>query len=156
MPVAIVVRDDGHWPADVERILAQLPEWFGLEESNANYVAEAAHLPSWAALDERDEVVGVCLVRRHNDVAAEIDLLAVPPARHRQGIGRQLVEAVVDELEHEGVRLLQVKTFGPSGDSAEYERTRAFYRALGFLPLEERTDIWDADNPCLISVRPLG
>ena len=49
-----------------------------------------------------------------------------------------------------------MKTFGPSGDSEEYERTRAFYAALGFLPLEERTDIWDEDNPCLISVKPLG
>jgi len=54
------------------------------------------------------------------------------------------------------VRLLQVKTFGPSGESQEYERTRAFYERMGFLALEERTDIWDADNPCLISVKPLG
>jgi ribosomal protein S18 acetylase RimI-like enzyme len=151
----IVVRDDGHWPADVERILEQLPDWFGLEESNQNYVAEAAHLPSWAAFDEHGDVVGVCLVRRHNPVAAEIDLLAVPPELHRQGIGQLLVDAVVERLQQDGVRLLQVKTFGPSGDSPEYERTRAFYLALGFLPLEERTDIWDEDNPCLISVLPL-
>lgn len=152
----IVVRDDGHWPADVERILAALPEWFGMEDSNRNYVAEAAHVPSWAAFDEHDEVVGICLVRRHNDVAAEIDLLAVPPELHRHGIGRRLVDAVADQLQAEGVRLLQVKTFGPSGDSEEYERTRAFYLVLGFLPLEERTDIWEEDNPCLISVKPLG
>ena len=151
----IVVRDDGHWPADVERILAELPDWFGLEESNANYVAEAAHLPSWAAIDEDGDVVGICLVRRHTDVAAEIDLLAVPPELHRQGVGRQLVDAVVARMRADGVRLLQVKTFGPSGDSEEYERTRAFYAALGFLPLEERTDIRDEDNPCLISVLPL-
>jgi N-acetylglutamate synthase-like GNAT family acetyltransferase len=151
----IVVRDDGHWPADVERILARLPEWFGLEESNRNYVAEAAHLPSWAAFDEQEQVVGVCLVRRHTDVAAEIDLLAVLPELHRHGVGQQLVDAVVEKMRQDGVRLLQVKTFGPSGDSEEYERTRAFYAALGFLPLEERTDIWDEDNPCLISVLPL-
>jgi hypothetical protein len=53
------------------------------------------------------------------------------------------------------VKLLQVKTFGPSGASIEYERTRAFYDAVGFLPLEERTDIWGPGNPCLILVRPL-
>ncbi len=127
-----------------------------MEDSNRNYVAEAAQLPSWAAFDEHDEVVGVCLVRRHNEVAAEIDLLAVPPELHRQGIGRLLVDAVATKLQHDGVRLLQVKTFGPSGDSEEYGRTRAFYAALGFLPLEERADIWDEDNPCLISVKPLG
>ena len=66
----------------------------------------------------------------------------MPPELHRQGIGRQLVERAVADLRADGVRLLQVKTFGPSGESAEYERTRAFYAALGFLPLEERTDIW--------------
>jgi ribosomal protein S18 acetylase RimI-like enzyme len=154
--VDIVVRGDGHWPADVERILGRLPEWFGMEESNRGYVAAAEHLPSWAAFDETGAVVGVCLARRHNDVAAEIDLLAVPPELHRHGIGRQLVDAVARALQQDGVRLLQVKTFGPSGDSEEYERTRAFYLALGFLPLEERTDIWDESNPCLISVKPLG
>jgi hypothetical protein len=55
-----------------------------------------------------------------------------------------------------GVGLLQVKTFGPSGQSPEYERTRDFYESLGFLPLEERTDIWGPDNPCLISVKPIS
>jgi hypothetical protein len=84
--VETVVRDDGHWPADVERILASLPGWFGMEEANRGYVVDAPTLPSWAAFDEqRDEVVGVCLVRRHNDVAAEIDLRAVPPELHRRG-----------------------------------------------------------------------
>ena len=142
-------------PADVERLLGELPEWFGMPESNANYVAEAAHLPTLTALDG-DTAVGVCLLREHNPESVEIELLAVTPGRHRAGIGRALVEAIEADLRARGVRLLQVKTFGPSGDSAEYERTRAFYAALGFLPLEERTDIWDEDNPCLISVKPLG
>lgn len=100
-------------------------------------------------------MVGAGLVRRHNPVAAEIELLAVPPALHRQGIGRRLIERVVEDLRHDGVELLQVKTFGSSGDSEEYERTRAFYAALGFLSLQERTDIWGPENPCLISVMPL-
>jgi hypothetical protein len=66
-----------------------------------------------------------------------------------------LVEHLGGELRERGVKLLQVKTFGPSGDSVEYERTRAFYVSMGFIPLEERTDIWDENNPCLISVKPL-
>lgn len=31
----------------------------------------------------------------------------------------------------------------------------AFYESVGFLPLEERSDIWGPDNPCLISVKVL-
>jgi len=142
------------WPADVERLIGALPDWFGLPASNANYVAEAAHLPTVAALGG-DTVVGVCLVRDHNPESAEIELLAVAPDRHRSGIGRALVDAVEAGLRARGVRLLEVKTFGPSGASEPYERTRAFYLALGFVPLEERTDIWGPENPCLILVKPL-
>jgi GNAT superfamily N-acetyltransferase len=152
--VEVAVSTDGHWPDDVERILRALPEWFGMEDALLGYVDDASHLPNFIARID-DEVVGVCLVRRHNPVAAEIELLAVPRERHRQGIGRRLIERVAADLAADGVVLVQVKTFGPSGESEEYERTRAFYAALGFLPLEERTDIWGPENPCLISVKVL-
>jgi hypothetical protein len=36
-----------------------------------------------------------------------------------------------------------------------YARTREFYTALGFRPLEELPDLWP-DNPCLIMVKSLG
>jgi ribosomal protein S18 acetylase RimI-like enzyme len=142
------------WPADVERLLGELPEWFGMPDANANYVAEAGHLPTVAALDG-DTVVGACVLREHNSDSVEIELLAVTPARHREGIGRALVAAVEDDACARGVRLLHVKTFGPSGDSEPYARTRAFYESVGFVPLEERTDIWGPGNPCLILVKPL-
>jgi GNAT superfamily N-acetyltransferase len=143
------------WPEEVERLLRGLPEWFGIEQALLDYVEHARTLPTTVALD-RGEVVGACVVRRHNPVAAEIDLLAVRRDRHRDGIGRLLVEQVAGALSADGVKLLQVKTFGPSGDSAEYERTRAFYEAVGFIPLEELRELWGPENPCLILVMPLG
>jgi GNAT superfamily N-acetyltransferase len=152
--VEVDVSTEGHWPDDVERILRALPDWFGIEESLLGYVRDAEQLPNVVAR-AGDAVVGVCLVRRHTPVAAEIELLAVAPDLHRHGIGRRLIERAVDNLRADGVELLQVKTFGPSGESPEYELTRAFYAALGFLPLEERTDIWGPEDPCLISVKPL-
>jgi GNAT superfamily N-acetyltransferase len=152
--VDIRVVTGGHWPDAVAALLHDLPEWFGIESSVRAYIEAARTLPGAAAI-AGDEVVGVCLVRRHTEVAAEIELLAVRRDLHRHGIGRQLVERVEADVRGDGVLLLQVKTFGPSGVSKEYERTRAFYRACGFLPLEERTDIWEPGNPCLISVKPL-
>jgi GNAT superfamily N-acetyltransferase len=143
------------WPEEVERLLRGLPEWFGIEQALLDYVEHARTLPTTVALD-RGEVVAACVVRRHNPVAAEIDLLAVRRDRHRDGIGRLLVEQVAGALSADGVKLLQVKTFGPSGDSAEYERTRAFYEAAGFIPLEELRELWGPENPCLILVKPLG
>ncbi|HEY7440504.1 MAG TPA: GNAT family N-acetyltransferase [Acidimicrobiia bacterium] len=153
MTVSIVAGQQ--WPADVDRLLRGLPEWFGIEESIREYVEDARMLPTTVALDDDDRVVGACVVRYHTPVAAEIEVLAVERSMHRRGVGRQLLQEVEADLRERGVVVLQVKTLGPSGKSDEYARTRAFYAALGFLPLEERTDIWGPDNPCLISVKPL-
>jgi ribosomal protein S18 acetylase RimI-like enzyme len=148
------IETGGHWPDAVERLLRGLPEWFGMEQPILDYIEAARSMPSTAAVVD-GEVVAVCLVRHHTPVAAEIDLLAVQRDFHRLGIGRRILDRVVADLRSGGVRLLQVKTFGPSGSSVEYERTRAFYEAVGFLPIEERTDIWGPENPCLILVKPL-
>ena len=150
----LVIDSSAHWPEAVATLLRELPEWFGIDESVADYIDAARYLPNAAALLDGD-VVGVCLTRHHTPVAAEVELLAVRRDLHRHGIGRELLEHVERELRTDGVRLLQVKTFGPSGESKEYERTRAFYESVGFLPLEERTDIWGPGNPCLVSVKPL-
>ncbi len=145
----------GQWPDDLERLLGDLPEWFGIEASVADYVESARTLPSLAAI-RNGEVVGVCVVRHHNPFAAEIEVLAVRRDLHRQAIGRGMLAQLERDLRDRGVLLLQVKTRGPSAPSPAYERTRAFYEAIGFIPLEERSDIWDAENPCLIMVKPLG
>ena len=149
-----VVVAGGHWPEALDQLLRDLPEWFGIEASIVRYVEDAWVLPNTAAFHD-GEIVGVCVVQNHTEVAAEIEVLAVRRDLHRHGIGRQLVEAVEIELRRAGVRLLQVKTLGPSGNSAEYAWTRAFYESIGFLPLEERSDIWGPGNPCLICVKPL-
>lgn len=148
------IVEDGTWPDDVERLLATVPEWFGIAEANAAAVEAARSLPSVAATLD-DEVVAVCLIREHTQAASEIELLVVRRDLHRRGIGRALVERAEAGQRARGVRLMQVKTFGPSGESAEYERTRAFYAALGYLPLEETIVPWGPENPCLISVKAI-
>ncbi|WP_024285296.1 hypothetical protein [Cellulomonas sp. KRMCY2] len=47
------------------------------------------------------------------------------------------------------------KTLGASDPSEEYARTRRFYQARGFTPLEELDGIWPG-NPCLLMVEALG
>ena len=81
--------------------------------------------------------------------------MAVDPAHHRTGVGRRLVAAAEGELAADGVRLLQVKTLGPSDPDPSYRGTRGFYEAMGFAPLEELPDLWPG-NPCLILVKTLG
>ncbi|HEX3648928.1 MAG TPA: N-acetyltransferase [Pseudonocardiaceae bacterium] len=137
-----------------ERLLAMLPSWFGIPESNAEYVAAATRLSGYVA-HSGAVPIGILLQERHFPESAEIHLLAVDPTCHRKGVGRALVGALIDELRPTGCRLLQVKTLGPSRPDAGYARTRAFYRAVGFLPVEELPDLWPG-NPCLVMVRSLG
>jgi N-acetylglutamate synthase-like GNAT family acetyltransferase len=150
----IVVRTGGHHPEEVRRILAEVPGWFGLPESNEEYVEKASTLTNVVARDGH-EVVGICLLLQHNPTSVEIDLLAVPATLHRRGVGRAILEHVERDLRATGVRLLHLKTLGPSRDDEGYARTRAFYEAMGFLPMEERTDIWDPSNPALFLVKVL-
>lgn len=141
-------------PPIVESLLRSLPAWFGIEDAIVEYVAAAARLVTYVARDADHSPVGVLLVQRHFPAAAEIHLMAVDPARHRGGVGRALVRAAEDDLAAEGVHLLQVKTLGPSRPDPNYARTRLFYEACGFQPLEELHGLW-GDNPCLLLVKTL-
>lgn len=145
-------------PGTVARLLALLPTWFGIPASNEQYVRDASELPTYLARpanEPRAQPVGVLLAHRHFPEAAEIHLLAVRPDLHRHGVGRALVEALEADLVADGCAVLQVKTLGPSHPDPGYALTRLFYSAAGFRPLEERTDIWGPQDPCLIMVKAL-
>lgn len=86
--------------------------------------------------------------------SCEIHLLAVSPEWHRRGVGRQLVEAFEADAIANGFRLAQVKTLGPSHPDEGYAATRRFYAALGYLELEELTDLWPG-TPTAIMVKSL-
>jgi GNAT superfamily N-acetyltransferase len=150
-------------PETVDRLLRLLPDWFGIESANAEYVRKAHELPTYLAWPARGPAVeaqepqpaGALLAARHFPESAEVYLLAVAPTMHRRGIGRALVETLAADLIADGVELLQVKTLGPSLPDAGYDRTRRFYLHMGFRPLEEIGGLWPG-NPCLIMVKVLG
>lgn len=138
-----------------ERILHALPSWFGIEKANEAYIGSLSSLPAYVAVID-DEVVGFIAVKLHNDHSGEIHVLAVESGLHRQGVGQALVHRIESDLKKKGVVLLQVKTLGPSRPDEGYRRTRMFYEALGFLPLEETTSFWGPEQPCLILVKCLS
>lgn len=152
-PLSSVAREPAN-PALVESLLRSLPAWFGIDAAIVGYVTAAARLATYVARDADNFPVGFLLVERHFPCAAEVHLMAVDPAHHRAGIGRALVGAAEDELASDGVHLVQVKTLGPSRVDPNYARTRLFYVACGFQPLEEVHGLW-GDNPCLVMVKTL-
>jgi GNAT superfamily N-acetyltransferase len=140
--------------ADCASILAELPEWFGIPESNAGYAALAAREKAWVA-EEAGEALGVMVLADHGFSAIDVHLLAVRRHAHRRGVGAALIRQALFVAGALGRPYLTVKTRGPSRPHGPYEQTRAFYRAVGFEPLEEFTGVWGPDNPCLLMVMPV-
>jgi GNAT superfamily N-acetyltransferase len=132
-----------------ESILRELPEWFGIEEATAAYIRDVAELPTFAV-----EGDGFLSLKLHTPAAAEVYVMGVRPHRHRSGLGTALVASAEEYLRARGVEFLQVKTLGPSWPDEGYERTRRFYEACGFVPLEEIHGLWE-HNPCLLLVKRL-
>jgi GNAT superfamily N-acetyltransferase len=137
-----------------EQVLGALPDWFGRPESNEEYIRELS-LFSTFALDQRGRVAGFINLREHNPGSWEINCLALQPSLHRRGIGRWLVEYTEAWLRGRDVPLLHVKTMAASRPDPFYARTREFYRAVGFRPLFETTELWGPQTPCLVLVKML-
>jgi GNAT superfamily N-acetyltransferase len=132
-----------------ERVLRDLPEWFGIEDATASYIRDVAHLPTFAIGDD-----AFLSLKLHTPRAAELYVMGVRRERHAQGLGTALLRAAEEHLRARGVEYLQVKTLGPSDPAAGYARTRRFYEARGFVPLEEIHGFWE-HNPCLLLVKRL-
>jgi GNAT superfamily N-acetyltransferase len=132
-----------------ESVLRDLPDWFGIEEATAAYIRDIAELPTFGVGDD-----ALLALKLHTPRAAEVYVMGVRRARHGQGLGTALLLAAEEYLGTRGFEYLQVKTLGPSWPDEGYERTRRFYEARGFVPLEEIHGLWE-HNPCLLLVKRL-
>lgn len=153
MAAGIELRDQASGSgATCRDILATLPDWFGIAEANDHYIEMAERSPTIiAAVDGRD--VGIVVLVRHSAYAGEVYVMAVRPEHHRAGIGRAMLEHAEAALARDGVEYLQVKTLSASADDEGYAKTRAFYLAYGFRPLEEFPELWAPQNPALQLVK---
>jgi len=149
----VEIADPAERSRIAEVVLRDLPNWFGIEESTRKYIEDAAELPTLAV--EPD--LGFLCVKQHTSQAAELYVMGVRRQEHRRGIGRALVAEAERWCRARGIRYFHVKTLGPSRpDPGGYDATRAFYQALGFIPLEELHGLWDEENPTLILVKDVG
>ncbi|UFU07778.1 GNAT family N-acetyltransferase [Ruania halotolerans] len=154
--IAVVTDRD---PEATRVILESLPDWFADSEAIDNYVADAVSDQFVSLIAVTTEsgsacTVGVAQIERHFPESAELHLIAVSPGVRGKGVGRALVERAAADLAGDGCVMLTVHTVGPSFDHEPYAQTRAFYRALGFLPVEEHENL-DWPGPTVIMVRPL-
>jgi ribosomal protein S18 acetylase RimI-like enzyme len=151
MQVVELTHDKG---SVCREILASLPGWFGIPESNAAYARDVETLPMFGAV-ENGILIGFLAIKQHTPYACEIHVMGVRAGRHRNGAGRALVNAAQAYARGKGARFLTVKTRSDSAPDPNYLKTLAFYVAMGFVPIEEFPTLWNPENPALMLLKPL-
>ena len=130
-----------------------LAAWFGIEQAILNYAKDLESCDGFTAVDD-GRVVGFVGLKRLGSHAIELNVIGVLPQHHRKGIGSALLRAVEAEARDSGVSFLHTKTLSPSKPNEAYEKSREFWRAAGFLPLDEHL-LWGPSNPCLVLLKAL-
>ncbi len=140
--------------AECEKILRQLPEWFGDEKTMVDYGIEINSLPTFM-INMHNHPCGFISLKIHFKESAELYVLGILPEYHHKGLGRAAIEAVTEYCRGQNIEYLQIKTVGPSNSWSAYENTRRFYISLGFKPLEEYPGLWGQDCPCLQMIKKI-
>jgi len=136
-------------------ILRTLPSWFGVETAIVDYVNLVQAMPFYAAFDGAKHI-GFVALKIHNSFTSEIYVMGMRDEYHQQGIGKQLVKACEQYCQQHQMEFLTVKTLDASRECENYKKTRLFYQAVGFKPLEVFSLLWDEDNPCLFMAKYIG
>ena len=83
-------------------------------------------------------------------------MCGVIPEHHCNGVGKAIYREVERYLIQNGCKYVIVKTLSDKVHYEPYERTRIFYKSIGFEPLTTLTEMWDEENPCLIILKLLA
>lgn len=144
------ITDASQKKAIAREILEALHDWFEVDESREQYIAESADEPFFAAI-ENDRPVGFLCLKQTGKETVELAVMGVLRDYHRKGLGIQLFEAAKASAAKQGYSFMQVKTV-QMGYYEDYDRTNKFYLSLGFKEFEVIECIWGKENPCQIYV----
>ena len=137
MPILIrPIEDAAEKSAYCAEITQKLPRWFGRPESNANYISGISNRIVHASFVD-GKVSGLIGLEYHFATTCNVWWLGIDPAFHRRGIGRALMAQAVTDARARGCRHMAVETMSPRANSPEYDMTRYFYEALGFVSFVE-------------------
>lgn len=149
----VQIHDKNEKKAISRKILESLKDWFEVDESREQYIAESAYQPFFAA-EENGEYLGFLCLKETGIATVELAVMGVLKEHHRDGIGRKLVEEAKEAAKFLGYSFMQVKTV-QMGVYEDYDRTNHFYINCGFKEFEVFPMYWDEANPCQIYVMAL-
>ena len=132
------------------KILENLLDWFGIDESREQYIRECADWMFFAAKEKGDYVGFLCL-KETGQQTVELAVMGVLKEYHRNGLGRALFHEAQKAAAKEGYSFMQVKTV-KMGVYEDYDITNRFYLSLGFQEFEVIEELWGKENPCQIYV----
>jgi GNAT superfamily N-acetyltransferase len=135
-------------------IIKALPEWFGEQGDNQNYIDHVRGKDAFAAY-VKDEGVGLIALKYHFDTTAEIWWLGLHPHHHNKGIGTMLFERAREHALSKGCRHIIVNTVSDRSPDMHYAKTRDFYFKQGFRALFEFNE-HDHPNPMMCMILDLS
>jgi len=151
----VEIKDNRAKENYAKEIIERLPEWFGISEARKEYINTVSLCSFWAAFDNK-KCIGFISGKVHYRRTGEIYVCGVTPAYHHKGIGTALFEAVAMYFVNSGCNYIMVKTLSDVIKNEAYEKTRKFYKKVGFTELVTLTEMWSEENPCLIMIKEIG
>ena len=151
--MGIVVKKTNE--ADKAFAIAQkLPEFF--DKNGLRQIKEDTKRHFLYGAYDNNEMVGFATYKEVNTDTVEMSWLGVLPEKQRTGIGKKLVNESIDDIAP-GYRVGEVKTLSEIDPYEPYKKTRAFYKSVGFIPIETINPYpnW-GDNHCQIFVKFIG
>jgi GNAT superfamily N-acetyltransferase len=114
----------------ITALMKNLKEWFDLDVWD-QVATDCELCEGLAAMGDTGEMTGFVLWLREGD-SCHIKWLGVVKELHRHGIGRRLINGMVERVREHGVTRITVDTLAPTYEYEPLARTRAFYEACGF------------------------
>lgn len=136
------------------KIAESLPNYFnqhGLEE-----IKKAVKNEILFGAYSNDTLIGFVTYKELNPEAIELSWMGVLNEYQGQGVGTKMVEESLIII-GDKYKVCEVKTLAETQPDEGYEKTRRFYKKLGFIPIEIIFPYpgWDQESPCQILVKYL-
>ena len=117
-----IITDENLKSETCEKILRDLPEWFGIESSTKMYI-EGVRDKFFIAYKDNDKYVGFASLEETSDISCDMYVIGVLKSHHKSGIGTKLVKALEDESRKMNKTYITVKTLSARSSDKNYEKT---------------------------------